>query len=384
MSAAGRRRRGSAALLLAAAACVCAHAHGDEAAKAAALPQRVALLARAQSELERGDAAAALDDFERAAMMLHAADAELGLIRAAMQDGQYRRALAFCAHTAGEHTDDTDGAALYAWLLRVGGQDALASRTLADARARAPGDALADAVDAAFARTPPVATGLLREPLHRMAPWPVMLDAQAPPPAEVRFAGTATLLADGHEAIVPLSTVDPTSRERVWVRNGLGQATEASVHPGDRRLTERGLVLLALRAPLPTGASRQSTGPAPFAGSPGYALAFAASTEPAWPQLAQGFLGGLVGGTDVRRLGFDAPAGAPVFDRRGALAGVVVGAPDGQSTWLPLAALASAPVAPQAGAEAASATRAPGLVAPDEIYEAGLRRTLQVLVAAPR
>jgi len=113
-------RRGSVALLILG-ACGALHAHDGEAAAAARMPQRVALLARAQAELEHGDASAALDDFERAAMMLHAADAELGLIRAAMQDGQYRRALAFCAHTAGEHVDETDGGVLYAWLLRVGG-----------------------------------------------------------------------------------------------------------------------------------------------------------------------------------------------------------------------------------------------------------------------
>ena len=85
-------------------------------------------------------------------MMLHAADAELGLIRAAMQDGQYRRALAFCAHTAGEHTDDADGGALYAWLLRIGGQErARRAQVLADTRAHAPDDAVAAAVEAAFA-----------------------------------------------------------------------------------------------------------------------------------------------------------------------------------------------------------------------------------------
>lgn len=374
-------RRGSVASLIAA-ACLAGHAHGDEAAAAARLPERVALLARAQGELERGDAPAALDDFERTAMMLHAADAELGLIRAAMQDGQYRRALAFCAHTAGEHTDDADGAALYAWLLRIGGQGELATRTLADARALAPGDAIATAVDEAFAKPSLQAQGLLLAPLHRMAPWPVMVDAQAPPPAAVRFAGTATLLADGATALVPLATVNPVQHGRVWVRNGLGQTTEATAHRGDRYLTERGLVLLTLRSPLSVGASRQPAGPPPFAGSPGYAVAFAAGAGPAWPQLAQGFLGSLVGQTDVRHLGFDAPAGSPVLDRRGALVGIAVAAPDGQATWVPLSALPIAPLAPPS-AVAASSTQATGLVAPDEIYESGMRRALQVLVDAP-
>ena len=376
------RRLGAAALLWG--ACLAVQAHDGEAAAAARLPQRVALLARAQAELERGEASQALDDFERAAMMLHAADAELGLIRAAMQDGQYRRALAFCAHTAGEHTDDADGAALYAWLLRIGGQGELAARVLADARAQAPADAVAAAVDAAFALPPPQATGPLLAPLHRMAPWPVMLDSQAPPPASTRFAGNATLLADGATALVPLATVDPAAHDRVWVRNGLGQTTEASVHRGDRYLTERGLVLLRLRSPLPPGASRQSIERAPFAGSPGYAVAFGSGSEPAWPTLLQGFLGSPVGDTDVRRLGFASTAGAPVLDRRGALVGVTVDSGHAPTTWVPLSALPlPAPGAPPA-TDAPSAPRSSALVAPDEIYESGLRRALQVLVdAAP-
>jgi len=377
-----RLARHAAAAALVLGACIAVHAHEDEAAAAARIPQRVALLQRAQSELERGDAGTALDDFERAAMMLHAADAELGLIRAAMQDGQYRRALAFCAHTAGEHTDDADGAALYAWLLRIGGQGELAARTLADARALAPGDPVAAAVADAFAKPALQAQGLLLAPLHRMAPWPAMADGQAPPPATVRFAGTATLLADGATALVPLAVVDPTRHDRVWVRNGLGRTTAATVHRGDRMLTERGLVLLTLRSPLAVGASRQLAGTAPFAGSPGYAVAFSAGSGPAWPQLAQGFLGGLVGQTDVRRLGFDAPAGAPVLDRRGALSGVVVATPDAQATWMPLSALPLPPSAAPSAA-AASATATTGLVAPDEVYEAGMRRALQVLVDAP-
>ena len=157
------RRAWIAPLAFAAAVALPSPARGDDAAAAARLPQRLALLARAQAELERGDANQALDDFERAAMMLHASDAELGLIRAAMQDGQYRRALAFCAHTAGEHTDDAEGGALYAWLLRIGGQGELAARVLAQTREQAPGDPLAAAVERAFATSPPVAAGGRRQ-----------------------------------------------------------------------------------------------------------------------------------------------------------------------------------------------------------------------------
>ncbi|HEY9029149.1 MAG TPA: tetratricopeptide repeat protein [Burkholderiaceae bacterium] len=378
MSARRLPRRASAALLILG-ACGALHAHEDDAAAAARLPQRVALLARAQSELERGDANAALDDFERAAMMLHAADAEMGLIRAAMQDGQYRRALAFCAHTAGEHVDDADGAALYAWLLRVGGQGELAARTLADAHAHVPDDPLALALDRAFAAWPPVATGVLMQPSHRMAPWPVMLGSQPAPPAAARFASTAVLLDDGAAALVPASALTSHAAARLWVRNGLGQTSAATLDASDAVLSSHGLARLVLQSRMSIGASVTPTGRPPFAGSPGYAMQFGSGDAPAWPGLTQGFLGSLVGDTDVRRLGFDAGSGAAVLDAKGALAGIVSATSDGQARWVPLSALAPAHARPPA--TPAPARTGFALVAPDEIYEAGLRRVLQVLAA---
>ena len=373
-------RRASVAASIAA-ACTAGRAHGDDAAAAARVPQRIALLARAQLELERGDAGQALDDFERAAMMLHAADAELGLIRAAMQDGQYRRALAFCAHTAGEHTDDPDGGALYAWLLRIGGQGGLAAQVLADTRAQAPDDAIAAAVESAFAATPPVASGVLLQPLHRMAPWPVVVDSSSPPPATARFVSNGVLVDDGIAALVPLSSIEGAAGARLWVRNGLGQASEATVAPRGEGLASRGLVRLELRSPLPVAASLQASGRAPFAGSPGFSMQFGSGSGPAWPVLTQGFLGTLVGDTGVRRLGFAAPPGAAVLDAHGSLIGITLASTDGPATWLPVP---SAAPSQAATVPAPPPGVAPALTAPDEIYEAGLRRALQVLAAPPR
>ena len=362
-------------------ACLAARAHGEEAAAAARNPQRVALMARAQAELQRGEAVSALDDFERAAMMLHAADAELGLIRAAMQDGQYRRALAFCAHTAGEHDDTSDGAALYAWLLRIGGQDAPSERVMAELRGHAAGDELTREVDAALAVSPPVATTpLLLAPLHRMAPWPVAGDGVAPPP-DARLASNAVLLDDGATALVPAAAVTAVAG-RVWVRNGLGESTEATREVDEPALAARGLARLRLHARLPVGDAHPSGGRAPFAGSAGYAVQYGATASPAWPALAQGFLGGLIGDSDWRRLGFAADAGAPVLDAQGSVVGIVVGTSNGQSAWLPLAVLQPMPAAAFAGAPREPAA-ARGLTAPDAIYESGLRRALQVLFVAP-
>jgi len=357
-----------------------AHPHGDEAAAAARMPQRVALLQRAQAELERGDATQALDDFERAAMMLHAGDAELGLIRAAMQDGQYRRALAFCAHTAGEHTDDAEGGALYAWLLRIGGQDALARQVLADARTHAPGDALAGAVETAFAVTPPIAAGLLLQPPHRMAPWPVAFDG-ASPPASARFVSNGVLVDAGASALVPLRALERVTPARLWVRNGLGQTVAAELDRDDAGSAGLGLVRLKLHAALPLGASREAEGRPPFAGSPGYSMQFGETSAPAWPMMTQGFLGRPVGDTGARKVGFASTSGAAVFDAHGVLVGITLAGANDAATWTPLPAVVPAQ---QAASGASPARSLPGLEAPDEIYEVGLRRALQVLVDTPR
>jgi hypothetical protein len=374
----------AAALAIAGAA---ASAHEDEAAAAARLPARIALLARAQAELEHGDATASLDDFERAAMMLHAADAELGLIRSAMQDGQYRRALAMCAHTAGEHVDEPDGGLLYAWLLRVGGQPALAERVLAQAQAHAGDSPLVRAASAALAKPLPLASGPLLTGADRMAPWPVPTATDAAPPTHARFASNAVLLDDGATALAPLATLPGDEHAGIWVRNALGHATRARIDRSQDALGAMGLVLLKLETPLQAGAIVPAAARDPFAGSPGFSIQFASTADPAWPVLAQGFLGGAAGLDGPRRLGFDglaAAPGAPVLDAAGRLAGITIRTQGGQTTWLPASMWRATLPAAAASSVAAAPAGARQLAAPDEIYESGMQRALQVLaVDAP-
>ena len=54
-----------------------------------------------------------------AAAMQHAGAIETGLVRAALQAGDYRQALALCAHTAGAHADEPAAGALHRWLPRA-------------------------------------------------------------------------------------------------------------------------------------------------------------------------------------------------------------------------------------------------------------------------
>ncbi len=90
--------------------------------------EREALVQRAADALARGDASAALIGYEVAAAQEHAADIELGIVRSLMLAGQYRRALAFAAHTAQAHPGAPEGARTYAQLLDAGGHGALAAR----------------------------------------------------------------------------------------------------------------------------------------------------------------------------------------------------------------------------------------------------------------
>ena len=353
---------------------------------------RAESLTRAESMLERGDATGALDEFERAAMMLHAPDAEMGLIRAALQDGQFRRALAFAAHTAGGHLEATDASALYAWLLRISGQPALADRVLAETLARSPGAPVASEVASAFAsasasaNTLPVATGVLLEPPHRMAPWPAMRAGQAPVPTRARLVSGAVLIGDGTLAVVPAAALSGSARSRLWVRNGLGETTEVSIEGSNPALESSGIAVLRLAAPLKSGVTQAENLREPFAGAPGYALQFANTSAPAWPWLRQGFFGGTDASTGRRRLGFDAGGGAqgaPVLDAAGRLVGITLGEMGRPATWLPAATWRSLmSLASVASAnEPATPPAARSLAAPDMVYEAGLRIALQVLAA---
>ena len=401
------------------------HAHAAHAALDPADPINV-LVRDSEQALVRGDSIAAQAGFERAAATRHAAQIEMGLVRASMQAGAYREALGFCAHAAGGHLDEPAASALYAWLLRVGAQDAVAERVLSDALRRAPLDAVALATRAAFDAglvAPP--SGVLLALPHRLAPQPHPLAGQAAPLPGTRSVSAGVLLDGGRLALVPLTALlprttpatpatpaTPVAQPRLWLRNGLGQTTEAVADAAAQApFVPLGLLLLRLLEPLPlpvsvsaspasdaTRAAASQLAPRDaFAGSSGYALAYPGSADAAaaWPTLHAGFLGGAAPQPGSRQLGFAVPSGplgGPVFDAAGRVAGIALGstaAPGStaQATLLPVsmwraavaAALAGAvPAAPAAGAvvEAAPTAR----MAADEVYERGLKIALQLLV----
>ena len=379
-------RRAAAAVLLTIYPCA------SVAAEPASAPDQVAAwIAQAETLLARGDAEAAAASFEQASETVHAPEVEAGVVRSLLQAGRYRQALSFAAHTAGAHLDAPGGAALYAWLLNVGGQEAIARRVLDEALRGTPGEPALLRTRALLTDSSPRPDGTLLDPPWRLAPY-----APASLPDGVLVAGTAVLLDDGLSAVVPTATV--VGARQLWVRNALGQTVAADIAEGHGNVSQ---VRLQLASPLPVAAIAVPPLAVPFAGTPAYtveyvpdvsALDAATSLDsrggldgrPAWPLLRSGFLGRTLPADGGRLLGIElkpGPRGGPVFDSRGALIGMSMNAPGGRDRWVSIET-GHAEASPNSSASAAAVrpTRAERLSV-DALYEVAMRLTLQVLVA---
>jgi hypothetical protein len=332
------------------------------------MQERARLLAEGEGALARLEVDGALRSFERAAALAHAADTELGLVRTYMQGGEYRRAVAFVAHTATAHRDAPGGAALYAWLLKSGGYPDHALRMLGEAEQRFPADPLLQRVRQLLGAgsTP---DGALLDPPARLAPYgPTTL------PAAARVASSAVLL-DGGRALVPASALKTGGR--FWVRDGLGRLVQATPERGG---TAKGVVTLRLKPELPPVEYPIAPRDA-FPGSPAFLVEYMASptAQPAWPVLSSGFLGAAAGAAGDRELGLDiaaGPRGGPVFDAAGRFIGMALPAGKGPGVLVPASRLVLR-AQPNATQDAVA-----GRVSVDEIYERALRISLQ-LISAP-
>lgn len=360
------------------------------AASPARLLERSDLIKTGEAALVRLDVNAALDAFERAALILHAADTEIALVRTYMQGGDYRRALAFGAHTAGSHLDVIGGSMLYAWLLHVGGQPALAQRLLAASESRMPGNLLAAEVQQQLRSGSPVANGQLLALPTRLAPYGNAKGL----PDNARVAGSALLLQSGTGALMPLYLLPRSGK--LWLRNGLGQLVKARI---DKKWGDLKVALVRLDSPLPVPEELLVAPGEAFPGSPGFAVEYASTPDaaPAWPVLRIGFLGGAKGDSDERLLGIDMPAGprgGPVFDGYGRLMGLTLQGSSGTSgaaasaddRLVPVSqlrkALSGAMASEQLTVQDVPSPSGPkprGLV--DKIYESSLKISLQVITA---
>ena len=359
------------------------------------LQERTRLLRTGEAALARLDLDAAINAFDRAALIQHAADTELSLVRVYMQAGQYRRALASGAHTAGAHLDEVAASALYAWLLSAGGQGVIGQRLLDEAQVRIPTHPVVVGVQQQLRSGVPVATGALLSVPARLAPY-----SSGPAlPRRARVVGSGLLLAGGRQALVPMAVLPKSRSSLLWVRNGMGALSTATVLA---RMSNAGVALLALGTALPTADAPGVAATEAFPGSAGFAVEYTANptAEAAWPLLRTGFLGGMTGNPakpEERALGISmphGPRGGPVFDAAGRLIGVALmpdtgPSPASRTARQTLPILVSAPTlrrelakaAPAAslGAAPTAAFAAPGRVPLDVIYENALRTTLQVI-----
>ena len=348
--------------------------HGRLSAKAAGEPgtapaERQRLLDEGESLLAAGDALAAQQAFDRASQLQHSADTELSLVRAYMQAGEYRRALAFVAHAAGAHREMPAGSALHAWLLRVGGQGGYAERVLAEAIERSRDDATLQDARALLASAAPRAEGVLANGPARVVPyaWGTQVAAGAV------VAGGGTLTAGGRTALAPSALV--RGAKAIWVRNGLGETVVARVGASNGEW-----VLLQLERALPRPSGLSLVGREPFAGGPDYCVEHITGdgSQAGWPLLRSGFFAYPARDGGLRPLGIEmppGPRGGPVFDASGRLAGIALPHPDGRDRFLPVAAW---PAEALADIPSDAGPAAPRPL--DELYERSLLLALQVIV----
>ena len=349
----------------------------------ARLQERTQQLASAEAALARSEVATAQQHFERAALITPAADTEMGLVRTHMQVGQYRRAVAFGAHTAGAHLDAVGGAALYAWPLQIGGQDAAAKRMLADALTRSPQHPLLIAAQTQLQSGNPLAQGQLLQSPVRMAPH----GPNTGLPRSARVAGAGLLIDGGRRVLVPVGTLGTLgTAQRVWVRNGLGQLAQTRV---EKKLAPLQLATLSLASALPIDTALALAERDAFAGSVGFAVEYspAPNAVPQWPVLSTGFLGEASANGTSRPLGITlakGPRGGPVFDNLGRLVGMAIASTSTSTSasakdqWVTASQLYAAVGAP-AGLPTSGAERE--RIPADQIYEAALRTTVQIIVA---
>lgn len=335
----------------------------------AMMRKRAQLLARGESALLKVDVEKAIEAFDEAAAILHAADTEMGLVRAYMQGGEYRRATAFVAHTAQAHREVPGAAALYAWLLYVGGHGTDAKRILNEAERLFPRDAALALTRRQLDSGAPIATGALLKTPARLAPF-----GPAPGlPATSYVVGSGVLIDGGKRALVPLSTLNKATT--VWLRDGLGRFSRGTVASRSAGL----LAVVQLANPIAIGGGSTVASGDPFPGSPAFTIEYAATADamPSWPLLSAGFIGP-AGGDGQRHLGIEVkpgPRGGPVFNIAGQLIGIAVsGGGDGNDLLVPVSQLRDL-IGPAVGAPLGP--RMPA----DQIYELALRNTVQVIVA---
>ena len=336
-----------------------------------------ASLDAARQALSKGDAARAAGLYEALAQQGESLEAEVGLIRASLQAGEFRKAVAYANLTAGEHPESGEAPALLAFLNDRAGRTEQAVAALKKLQSTRPddwvpiaahADILIDRLAPAEARAviegwnarhpgaarPELTRLLMRArvaegtesgaapkttPVNRAATeyaegWAVP-SFQTLPLAGRRIVGAGNgVVVDGGKSVLTYAGVLGPSAHELLIRNGLGQLRRARVERLDR---SKELIQVRLTEPFPaTSSIPQDQVSSPEGVRFCFALGFSVprSADPAYPAIAPGLVfradtgvGGLMQITSALGSGHD---GAPVFDARGKLIGLALGAGDHQ------------------------------------------------------
>jgi hypothetical protein len=297
------------------------------ASQVAAQSSSPASLETARQALASGDAAQAQALYETLTQQGESLEAEIGLVRASAQAGQFRKALALAALTAGEHKDSSEALALLAYLRDRAGYTEQALTELKALRAERPQDPVAAAALATVLIDRGAKVGSTEEAASRN--WPRPSFETIPIENGRALAGGNGVIVDGGSHVLTYSGVLPQRATRFYVRNGLGKVRRAVREPGDER---RSLVRLKITEPYPAEwALPKDQIAAPDGTRFCFAFGYSRSGDPVgdYPAISPGLVfrvdtgkGGLMQITSVLGPGH---IGSPVFDPRGRLVGLSVG-----------------------------------------------------------
>ena len=284
----------------------------------------------AQRALASGDAAKAATIYESLTQQGESLDAELGLVRASLQAGEFRKAVSWATLTAGEHTDSSEAVALLAYLHDRAGYTEQALEALNQLRTDRPDDPIAAAALATVLIDRGGKVSAADAAASRK--WPRPSFEEFPLGKHRVLAGGNGVIVDDGRHVLTYAAVLPPAAKSIYVRNGLGKVRravrESGGPPGD-------LVRLKITEPypakwaLPTDQIIAADG-ARFC----FAFGFSASADPEshFPGISPGLVfradagtGGLMQITSALGAGH---IGSPVFDPRGRLLGLSVGTGD--------------------------------------------------------
>jgi hypothetical protein len=284
-------------------------------------------LEAAKRAMTAGDPAKAAEIYETLTRQGESLEAEMGLTRATLAAGQFRKATSWATLVAGEHTDSSEAIALLAYIHDRAGYTEQALGTLKQLRTDRPKDPIAAAALATVmidrgAKVSAAETAASRN-------WPRPLFGDIPLAKDRVLAAGNGVIVEGGQYVLTYSAVLPAGNAALYVRNGLGKVRRAERVAGEQH---GGLLRLKLTEPYPAKwAIPKDQIVSPDGVRFCFAFGYGASNdlEGSYPAVSPGLVfradagtGGLMQITSALGAGH---IGAPIFDPRGRLVGLSVG-----------------------------------------------------------